>query len=55
VEPALTFHGQGFLIPARSTPTEDADRARDRGIIRASLGDVAREIIATLTGGQSAR
>ncbi len=55
VEPALTFHGQGFLIPARSTPTEDADRARDRGIIRASLGDVAREIIATLTGGQGAR
>ena len=55
VEPALTLHGHGFLIPARSTPAEDLDRARERGVIRNSLGDVAREIIATLTGGQRAR
>lgn len=55
VEPALALHGQGFLIPARSTPTEDLDRARTRGVIRDSLRDVAREIITTLTGGQRAR
>lgn len=55
VEPALTLRGRGFLVPARSTPAEDLDRARQMGLVRDSLGDVAREIIATLTGGQSAR
>jgi histidinol-phosphate phosphatase family protein len=55
IEPALTLRGSGFLIPARSTPPEDLDRARQMGLVRDSLGDVAREIIATLTGGQRAR
>lgn len=55
VEPAVTLHGQGYLIPANSTPAEDLERARARSMIRGSLGDVAREIIATLTGGHRAR
>ena len=55
VEPALTLQGRGFLIPARSTPLEDLDRARARSMIRDSLGSVAREIISTLTGGHRAR
>ena len=55
VEPALSLHGQGFLIPASSTPSEDLDRAQRIGVVRESLAAVAREIIATLTGGQRAR
>jgi histidinol-phosphate phosphatase family protein len=55
VEPALTLQGQGFLIPASSTPSEDLARAKTIGLVRDSLGAVAREILATLTGGQSAR
>lgn len=55
VEPALTLRGQGFLIPASSTPPGDLERALRLGVVRDSLGAVAREIIATLTGGQSAR
>ena len=55
VEPALTLHGQGFLIPASSTPSEDLERAQRIGLVRDSLAAVAQEIIATLTGGQRAR
>jgi D-glycero-D-manno-heptose 1,7-bisphosphate phosphatase len=55
VQPGLTLHGQGFLIRAPSTPPEDLERAQKKGVVRDSLGDVAREIIATLTGGQSTR
>ncbi len=55
VQPGLTLHGHGFLIRAPSTPPEDLQRAQRSGIVRDSLTDVAREIIATLTGGQSTR
>ncbi len=55
VQPGLELRGQGFLIAAPSTPPEDLDRAQAIGIVRHSLGDVAREILATLTGGQSTR
>jgi D-glycero-D-manno-heptose 1,7-bisphosphate phosphatase len=55
VQPGLTLHGQGLLIRATSTPPEDLERAQKIGIVRDSLADVAREIIATLTGGQSTR
>lgn len=55
VEPGLTLQGHGFLVPDRSTPPEDAARARARGLIRETLADVAREIIATLTRGQRGR
>ena len=55
VEPASTLGGSGFLIPAKSTPAEDVQRARSLGIVRESLRDVAREVIATLTGGHSRR
>ena len=55
VEPARTLGGYGFLIPARSTPAADIARAGEFGLVRDDLGDVAREIIAALTGGQRAR
>jgi histidinol-phosphate phosphatase family protein len=55
VEPGRTLGGLGLLIPAQSTPPEDLERARSLGMVRGSLGDVAREIIAALTGGQSRR
>jgi histidinol-phosphate phosphatase family protein len=55
VEPALTLHGRGFLVPARSTPAVDLERARARGLVRESLGMIAQEIIATLTGEHRAR
>lgn len=55
VEPGLTLRGQGFLIAAPSTPPPDLQRAQKIGIVRDSLVDVAREILATLTSRQSAR
>ena len=55
VEPAVTLHGHGFLVPARSTPAVDLEKARANGMTRDSLGIIAREIIATLTGGHRAR
>ena len=55
VEPARVLGGHGFLIPAPSTPAADVERARGFGLVRDSLGDVAREIIAGLTGEQGAR
>ena len=55
LEPARTLGGIGFLVPARSTPGDDLARARELGLVRQSLGDVAREIIDTLTGEQRAR
>jgi D-glycero-D-manno-heptose 1,7-bisphosphate phosphatase len=55
VEPARVLGGHGFLIPARSTPASDVERAREFGVVRDSLGDVVREIIAALTGEQGAR
>ena len=55
VQPGITLGGHGFLIRAPSTPPEDLERAQKIGIVRDSLGAVAREIIATLTGGQSTR
>jgi histidinol-phosphate phosphatase family protein len=55
VQPGRTLHGHGVLIPADSTPEEDLDRAQSLGLVRASLGDVAREMLATLTGERSTR
>ena len=55
VEPARTLGGSGFLIAAPSTPAEDLERARSLGLVRKSLGDVAAEIIATLTAGHGRR
>lgn len=55
VEPARVLGGHGFLVPTRSTPPADVERARESGLLRDSLGDVAREILATLTGEQRAR
>jgi D-glycero-D-manno-heptose 1,7-bisphosphate phosphatase len=55
VEPARTLGGRGYLVPARSTPPDDLARARELGMVSESLGAVAREIIATLTAGHSAR
>jgi D-glycero-D-manno-heptose 1,7-bisphosphate phosphatase len=54
-EPARTLGGSAFLIPARSTPAEDLERARSLAVVRTSLGDVAAEIIATLTAGHGRR
>ncbi len=55
VEPGRTLGGHGVLVPASSTPPQDLDRARALGLVRPSVGDVVREILATLTGGHSAR
>jgi D-glycero-D-manno-heptose 1,7-bisphosphate phosphatase len=55
VEPARTLGGSGLLIPTRSTRAEDLERARSLGMVRESLRDVAREIIAALTGGHRRR
>jgi D-glycero-D-manno-heptose 1,7-bisphosphate phosphatase len=55
VEPARTLGGSGLLIPTHSTPPEDLERARSLGMVRESLRDVAREIIAALTGGHRRR
>jgi D-glycero-D-manno-heptose 1,7-bisphosphate phosphatase len=55
IEPSRTLGGSGLLIPAQRTPSEDRERARSLGMVRGSLLDVANEIIATLTGGQSRR
>lgn len=55
VQPGLELRGQSFLIAAPSTPPEDLARAQQIGIVRHSLTDVATEILATLTGGQSRR
>jgi histidinol-phosphate phosphatase family protein len=55
VEPSRTLGGSGFLIPTHSTPPEDLERARLLGMVRGSLRDVAREIIAALTGGHRRR
>jgi histidinol-phosphate phosphatase family protein len=55
VEPALTLGGRGLLVPARSTPPADLARAREMRMVSDSLGEVAREIIATLTAGHGAR
>jgi D-glycero-D-manno-heptose 1,7-bisphosphate phosphatase len=50
VAPASTLGGTGILVPARSTPWEDLERARSLGIVRESLRDVADEIADALTG-----
>ncbi len=55
VQPGLELRGQSFLIAAPSTPPQDLERAQTIGIVRRSLADVAREILATLTRGQSTR
>lgn len=55
VQPGEALGASGFLIPASSTPVDELERARARGIVRPSLADAAREIIATLTGGHSRR
>jgi histidinol-phosphate phosphatase family protein len=55
VEPGLTLGGSAFLIPARSTPPDELERARALGIVRRSLAEVAQEIILTLTGGHGQR
>jgi histidinol-phosphate phosphatase family protein len=55
VQPGRTLHGHGILIPADSTPQADLDRARSLGLVRTSLADVAREMLAALTGGRSTR
>jgi histidinol-phosphate phosphatase family protein len=49
VEPAQTLGGTGRLVPARSTPPAELERARRHGLVRESLLDVAREIIDALT------
>lgn len=55
VEPGRTLQGRAFLVPARSTPRDELARAREVGVVRDSLSDVAREMIATLTAGHSER
>jgi D-glycero-D-manno-heptose 1,7-bisphosphate phosphatase len=55
VDPVHTLGGSGLLIRAPSTPPEDLERARARGIVRESLRDVAREIAAALTAGDRRR
>jgi D-glycero-D-manno-heptose 1,7-bisphosphate phosphatase len=55
VQPGFDLRGQSFLIAAPSTPPEDLERAQRIGILRHSLAEVASEIVATLTGGQSGR
>jgi D-glycero-D-manno-heptose 1,7-bisphosphate phosphatase len=51
VEPGRALGGAALLIPARSTPPEELERARSLGMVRESLADAARAIIAALTGG----
>jgi histidinol-phosphate phosphatase family protein len=55
VQPGRALHGHGILIPARSTPQADLDRAQSLGLVRGSLGNVAREMLGTLTGRRSTR
>lgn len=55
VQPGETLGASAFLIPASSTPADELARAHARGMVRPSLPDAAREIIATLTGGHSRR
>jgi histidinol-phosphate phosphatase family protein len=55
VEPGRTLGAPGLLIQSPSTPPNDLERARSLGILRGSLGDAAREIIAALTGGHRRR
>jgi histidinol-phosphate phosphatase family protein len=55
VEPGRTLGGVPLLVPARSTPPDELERARSFGMVRASLGDAAREIVTALTGGHKRR
>ena len=55
VEPARILGGRGVLVPAPSTPPDDLAHARELGMVRESLRATAREMIATLTAGHSAR
>jgi len=50
VEPASRLGGTGILVPARSTPCEDLERARSLGVVRESLRDAANEMMDALTG-----
>jgi D-glycero-D-manno-heptose 1,7-bisphosphate phosphatase len=50
VEPASALGGTGILVPARSTPWEDLERARSLGVVRESLRDVVNEMTDALTG-----
>ena len=49
VEPAQTLGGKGRLVVARSTPAEELARAREHGVARDTLAEVAEEIIRALT------
>jgi D-glycero-D-manno-heptose 1,7-bisphosphate phosphatase len=55
VEPAQTLGGAGRLVPARSTPANDLARARQHGLVRDTLIEVAQEIIHALTGDAGSR
>lgn len=55
VEPAQTLGGIGRLVPARSTPAEELSRAREHGMVRESLIEVAQEITRALTDAASSR
>ena len=55
VEPAQTLGGTGRLVRARSTPKEELARAREEGMVRDSLIEVAQEIIRALTGDAGSR
>lgn len=49
VEPVHALGGTGRLVPARSTPPAELERARRQWLVGESLLDVAREIIDALT------
>ena len=55
VEPARTLGGMGRLVPARSTPADELARAREHGLIRDTLIEVAEEIIRALTDDAGSR
>lgn len=55
VEPCRALGGSGLLIPARSTPAQDLERARSVGMVRVSLSDATREIVGALTAGHGQR
>lgn len=55
VEPAGILGGTGRLVSARSTPSDEVARARDRGVIRDSLIAVTQEIIRALTADARSR